>query len=163
MGIKINFSGIEVTVGSADEAAALLRQLADKPSVAADNNNVRKLREPREYVAERNVIKPRGSRLPVGFELVGEPNEHFSSEHQMIFDFLNAIAQADEDGIGQEEMMKAIKVEHPKGIGGRSVRINNWLLRKGFELEDVYETRKTATGRVWRSRRRIQEAIGELI
>lgn len=136
MAIRLTIRGIEITVSSTAEAAALIREMTEAPAP--------KIGRPR--------IKPR-------------PQELFpdtpSADHQLAHDFLFRIASAEAKGISTEEVMKVLKVDTGKGVGGRCVRINNILAKLGFtDPSEIYRNPRLADGnRVWRSGPKIAEAL----
>ena len=135
MSIRINFRGIELTVSSPSEAAAVARELAEQP--VPKLQRVRVIEEPTLFAGP-------------------EPDE------QRAVGLLELIKNAPNGGPGVDDLMKVLQVDSPKGIGGRMVRINNILLRAGMKPEDAYRNPKTADGRVWKPGTRIQEAIDRL-
>jgi hypothetical protein len=138
MAIKINYQGIEVTLPSTGEAADLLRKLTE---TTPPKTGPRIGRPPK---------------IPENIQLF----EATPSRVQILTNnFLMAIASADADGPTTEEIMSAVDVTAGRGIGGRLVRINNFLLKAGLNPKDVYDNRKTSEGRVWRAGPRLIDAI----
>jgi len=135
MPFKLNFRGIEVTANSVSEAAALLRELAE-PSGA-------KIGRPPKPPSPLDMFAP-------------------PKDTDIAVAFLRAIAKAGTQGAVAEDLMPLLKVKGPKGIGGRSVRINNMITKAGFKLEDVYDNARTAEGRFWRPGPSISAAINAL-
>lgn len=134
MAIKLKFRGIDVTTSSAAEAAELLRELTatTKPAI-------------------KRSISPDDDSPKNGFDV-----------EQACFNFLTIISRADRHGTTAEDLMSALHVIHPKGIGGRTARINGFLSNLGFAPHEVYDNSRTAEGRFWKPGRRLAEVIGVL-
>lgn len=137
MAIKLNVRGIEITVSTTAEAAALIRDLTEaQPS---------KIGRPK---AEERAA-----------DLFSGP----TADEKMAHSFLSTIAVSGSQGVPTEDIMKVLEVDAGRGIGGRCVKINNLLSRLGFnDPKEVYVNPKLAAGRVWRPGPRIHEAIERL-
>lgn len=135
MAIKVNFRGIEFTVNTAGEAAALARELIDEPQP--------KLGRP--AVKDNDLF----------------PETAAAKENAIAVNFLNAIIN-NGAGADSKQIAAAIGVSHPKGIGGRAAKINSMLSNLGFNPDDVYSNTKTLDGRIWKPRQRIGEALEKL-
>lgn len=136
MAIKINIRGIDIVVSTAAEAAAVVREFTEQPTS--------KIGRPKLRFRSRNT------------EVNG------SDEENIILGFLTTITNAGPRGVMADDLMKVLHVEHPKGVGGRSARINTQLKKLGFKPDDVYTTFRKAEGRVWKPRGKISEAIEAL-
>src|SRR5438552_1843788 len=104
MSIKINFNGIDITVSTADEAAAVARKLAG------------------------TVDAPRGRPKSAKPDA---PTNGFDVGMSAL-EFLRAIKVADSDGATSDPIGKALRVKHPKGIGSRSGMVNELLTSLGY-------------------------------
>lgn len=134
MAYRINIKGIDITASTAAEAAALVRELTE------------------QYAPK--VGRPRLIERPdAGAGINGK---------EIALAFLTTIANAGPRGAEAEELMKVLRVSHPKGVGGRSVRIINILSKLGFAQIDVYDNTRTAEGRFWKPRAKLHEAIAAL-
>jgi hypothetical protein len=143
MSIKINFHGIEVTASSSAEAVELLRKLTEMPAVAFSTTG-------------RTLGRPRKHPLPNGL-FDNAPTEEQKLAHAL-FITLNRI-----DDPKIEDIMEAVEVNSAKGVGGRLVRINNFLAREGFNPKDVYEYRKNTDGsREWVHGPKLEEALQKI-
>lgn len=87
-----------------------------------------------------------------GIPKVGRPRiERLINGEDTTLAFMNALASAGPSGAEAADLMKALKVDNAKGIGGRSVKINNALLKLGFQPDHVYHNPRTADGnRYWK-------------
>ena len=134
MSFKFNFQGIDISTSSAAEAAALVRELtAQQP--------------------------PKVGRPPKNPGLFEDAPANEGDTPAVALSFLTAITKANGDGASAEDLMKVLNVEHSKGIGGRSVRINNLLRKLKFEPEEVYTSERLPEGRFWKAGARVDEAI----
>lgn len=137
MGFKFNVRGIDIVASSAAEAAALVRELTEQPT-------------------------PRIGRPLKNPGLFGEAFQAPSAENDTVavaVSFLTAITKANGEGASAEELMKVLEVDHSKGIGGRSVRINNLLRKYKLEPEEVYTTERKPEGRFWKPGPKLDEAL----
>lgn len=137
--IKVTIRGIDVTVSSTAEAAALIRDFT--------GSTESKAALPSE---DRPRIKLR-PRKPTPAEA-------------MTRDFLFRLASSSGTDVPTEEIMKILKVDTGRAVGGRCVKINNILARLGFDdTDEIYTNPRLAeVGRVWRPGPRIQEALEKL-
>ena len=137
MSFKINVRGIEIIASSASEAAALVRELTEQPTP--------------------KIGRP--LKAPGLFDVT--PTEE-NNTAAVATSFLTAITHANGEGASAEDLMKVLNVDHSKGIGGRSVRINNLLRRLKFDPEDVYKSERLPEGRFWKPGPKVDEAIQSL-
>jgi hypothetical protein len=130
MTLKFIVHGIEVTATNAEEAAKLIKALAGEtaPSPLRQRERVERPRETR-------ASKLRRVRL---FVLTTATVR-----------FLETIKQAGNSGIRAETLMEPLRADHPKGIGSRVAKINEYLGKLGFDPEQVYSNPRTAEGRLW--------------
>ena len=133
MTIKINIRGIDIVVSTPAEAAAIVREFTEQPAA--------KVGRPKLNLRSRHT------------QIDG------ADEEDIVLGFLTTIANAGPRGVMADDLMKVLNVEKPKGLGGRSARINNQLSDLGFKPSDVYDTVRKAEGRIWKSRAKIGEAI----
>lgn len=78
------------------------------------------------------------------------------------FELLTAIRKAGTRGLTADEVAKILKVKHPKGVGPRSLMVNNTLAQLGFVHDQVYNNDRTAQGRIWTAREKLNDALETL-
>lgn len=127
--IRININGHDVFVSTAAEAAAVLREVA---------------------VAE--VPK-------VGRPKLNLPHKNGAEGINNALDFLTAVSAGGGEGADSAHVMKALKTDQPKGVGGRLVKVNNVLIRLGFPPNEVYRKVRTPDGKRWKQGLRTLQAI----
>lgn len=135
--IKINVRGLEVSVSSPGEAAALIRELTEPATP-----KIGRPPKAEQYAFFHDAIRP--------------------AEDRVAIEFLQVLESAPPAGPSIEEIMRAVGVTTGRGIGGRMVRINNILLRAGFEPIEVYQNPKGSEGRKWTAGPKLQEALLKL-
>jgi hypothetical protein len=147
MSIKFTVKGLDISVSSAAEAAALIRELADESSTQR--------RTPTKPRAQRTgQFKSRNRQLPL--ESPGANGFHVA---KMASEFLTAIDRGPEGGIDGEAMAKVLGVAHGKGIGSRAAAINILLRQLGFSRTEVYQNDRTSVGRLWKPGPKLDQAM----
>mgnify|MGYP001604638149 FL=1 len=74
--------------------------------------------------------------------------------------FLKTIDEAGDRGADSEQLVKALKLIGPKGIGGTSVPINSMLEKLGFKVRHVYDNSRNNEGkRFWTKGRMFNDAF----
>ena len=147
MSFRFTLSGIEFQCDTAEEAVALARKMAAS-SLAAKVENT-----PAKPVAKVNEgvpqAKPLQERLPikmlktVKFDATGT-----------LRTFLETLDEHALEGASGEVLSEALKLNHPKALGGRLALINQRIKELHYSPEEVYfMKRDSATGgkRVWYS------------
>jgi hypothetical protein len=137
--IKINFEGMDITVGNADDLAATVRAL-------------------------QGLKGQRATDTPAPRQMSLVPNDVSRDNTKVTIAFLESIVGAGDKGSEADQIMRAVGIDKPKALGGVSVRVNNVLLKHQFKPEDVYSNRRPTDGspRTWKSGHRIQEALESL-
>jgi hypothetical protein len=77
-------------------------------------------------------------------------------------EFLQAIKVAGPQGVGGKEIQTILHADHPKGVGGRMVRVNGYLRRLGFHsTEEIFDNPKDRklNARIWVPKEKIDAAI----
>ncbi|MEK6245006.1 MAG: hypothetical protein AABM33_10955 [Pseudomonadota bacterium] len=131
MSIRITYKGVEISVSNPMEAAAVARELGENPGAKIG----------RPLKSEEATAAPLEG---------GDP---------IVLAFLSAILKAGAEGATAETMMRVLSVDHPKGLGGRSVRVNNTLHKLRLSPEEVYTNARTPEGRLWKAGPKITEAL----
>ena len=173
MPFSIPYHGVVLTTNTADEAVdladAIRRRAVPKATVAVD------------LVAE-GVIKPlvppdKGAQIAqaemalevaptVGaIETTLAPAAPVRRDRlEMSLEFLEAIRDAQyKGGLETNEVIRILRIHHPKGIGGRSALINEQLERVGYpDPTEVYTNPKTPVGRFWLGGPKLEAAIQQL-
>jgi hypothetical protein len=134
MSIKISVNGFDVTVSNAVEAVAILRELAESTRTEKKGPG-------------RPKLKPRKP-------LDSEPDSDTGT-----LGFLTKVASGGRNGVMAEDLMAILGVTNPKGVGGRSVRVNNELKALGFNPNDVFRKERNAEGRIWKPGPKMDAAI----
>jgi hypothetical protein len=148
MSIKFTVKGLDISVSSAAEAAALIRELADESSPPR--------RTPIKARAQRTgQFKSRNRQLP----LPTSPQANGFHVAKMASEFLTAIDRGPEGGVDGEAMAKVLGVSHGKGIGSRAAAINILLRQLGFSRTEVYQNDRTSAGRLWKPGPKLDQAI----
>lgn len=75
------------------------------------------------------------------------------------FGFLSAIQDAGTQGAEVTQIMLALGVRHPKGVGSRTTIVDKCLMELGFTADSVFNNERGAEGRFWRPGPRLHEAI----
>jgi len=75
------------------------------------------------------------------------------------FKFLSAIRDAGQSGADSETMMKALGIDQPKALGGRSAIINRFIESTGHTQAQVYDNKRTSAGRFWKPRKHLGDVI----
>lgn len=149
MTLKFTVHGIEVTANDAAEAAALIRELASPSINSSASNTSPPTREPIRRIKLEG--RTTGSPRPIakdGFDVA-----------LATFRFLSKL-QTDEM-IGKEAnefLMDVLQSAHPKGIGVKLGRVNKYIRNIGFDPDHVYENPRTAEGRIWRGKSKLDAA-----
>jgi hypothetical protein len=77
--------------------------------------------------------------------------------------FLSAIRDAGTQGAEVTQIMHALGVRAPKGVGSRTTIVDKSLKEIGFTAEEVYDNERTSQGRFWRAGPRLFEAIDFIV
>lgn len=132
------------------ELAALVKQLRDDAAQS-------------KAAAQPAAPKPPGAPSPAAGEGSTPEFPAFSKFDKVVAaaNFLTAIQQRGARGTPSEVIQDVLGVpkDKPKGISGRTVQINSYLVSLGFNQEDVYRTERTSIGRVWGPGPKIAEAL----
>ena len=139
MSLKFTIKGVEVTATSAEEAAALIRALSADEQPRREKPKVNGFRS--HAVARR--VHPKG---------------RFNAATAAV-DVLAAINHGGKEGIMVDALMPLLHADHPKGVGARLAKINQFLSGLGFDVENVYMNPRTAEGRVWYAGKNIEQAL----
>ena len=177
MAIKFKFDGIEFEVSTPREAAQVLRELrrVNKPTpqfggIWGDFDQALSGGVSRVEIHDDRAIKARSAaiakdlraaqqtlKVETAAAIAAEANTRLA----MVLDFLTAMRGARR--MTAEQAGRALKINHPKGLGPRSMLINNVLLKHGFEPNQVYtNTERTSEGRIWVAGAKIDEAIAAI-
>ena len=73
--------------------------------------------------------------------------------------FLSCIHDAGSRGAEVGQVMHAMGVRHPKGVGSKTTIVDKCLMELGFTADSVYNNERGAEGRFWRPAPRLAEAI----
>jgi hypothetical protein len=73
--------------------------------------------------------------------------------------FLSCIRDTGSGGAEVNQIMHAMGVRHPKGVGSKSSIVDKCLMERGFSADSVYNNERSAEGRFWRPAPRLSEAI----
>lgn len=153
--ITINYQGIEITVSSPQEAAAVAKELALSQNAT-----------PNKPVSRGDVITATcQSYAPKISSPIQKPFtlSQPASETQQIADFLQAIVDAGEAGTTAEALMPILGTQSPKGLGGRMVRVNNIIEACGYDADAVYNNESRGIqGRIWRAGPMAEHVVGIL-
>ena len=72
---------------------------------------------------------------------------------KLSYAFLKAIVKATqegEEGASADDLMKALGITQPKALGGRTVKVRNFLAKIGFNPDEIYSNpRVVGEERVW--------------
>jgi hypothetical protein len=141
-GIKINVDGIELTVPTLDDAAELIRKIRGSQRATNISPRIDQRIEPTPPAVWEGAMLPMDDKTALDHAIA----------------FLSAIANAGANGADSPTMMKALHVDNAKGIGGRTVKINNLLTKIGFRPKEVYRNPRLPDGRVWKRASKFQDA-----
>jgi len=133
MSLKFIVQGIEVTATDAVEAAKLIRELAGQYAAASQAAPTQATPPAPSTERPRIKIRKRGPFIMTTAAVR----------------FLTAIKEAGNNGMRGADLMEPLRTDHPKGIGSRVAKINEYLTKLGFEPEQVYRNPRTAEGRLW--------------
>jgi hypothetical protein len=170
MAIKFKYDGIEFEVSTPREAAQVVRELRrvnrpaptfSPPSLAAVVEKAQRQREG----DVRHVFEQAAQNTQDAVLMFTKARAEASAEAErleMVLRFLTALQRAGRMNV--DEVGRVLKINHPKGLGPRSMLINNVLLQHGFEAEQVYSnTERNRDGsRVWASKAKLQDAISAI-
>jgi hypothetical protein len=149
MSIKFTVEGIDFTVDTAAEVAAIVRELRGLRRVAMKA-------APVETMA-KNAANAKAERES------NEPDAGFPNwAPGAALKFLTTIRDGGPNGVSAEPIMRALNASTPKAIGGRSAIINRLLRKHGFTPTHVYDNERTQKGRVWIPRKQLPNAISQL-
>ena len=73
--------------------------------------------------------------------------------------FLSCIHDAGSRGAEVGQVMHALGVRHPKGVGSKTTIVDKCLMELGFTADSVYNNERGTEGRFWRPAPRLSEAI----
>lgn len=107
-------------------------------------------------IVKRPIIPPR----PLPSAQASEGNGF--DPRAVTLELLEAIKAAGQRGVPSGSVQKIVHADHPKGVGGRMVRINGFLKTLGFDdTKHLFDNPRDrdSTGRVWKPKRDIDAAI----
>jgi hypothetical protein len=154
MPIKLSFRGIDFTVSSPMEAAALARELTEQPPAKRGRPPKKPERTP-----ATTARAPKQTNLTF---IAPTVNNISSQDRERTVMFLSAVNQSGPNGIHAEHLMPILGAKHIKGVGSRMGKVNAVLVRIGVKPGDAYENPRTAKGRVFKAGRAIQTALTAL-
>lgn len=76
-------------------------------------------------------------------------------------EFLQAIKNGGSQGVAARKIGRILRVEHPKGIGGRMGPIKKYLASIGFnDVDELFENPKSPLGgRIWKPKAKLDAAL----
>lgn len=174
MAIKFKFDGIEFEVSTPREAALVLREIrrTTRPTPSLLEKIGKAVKAQEQAVEERQAELLRNL-AQANKRIVGRGNAaadvaypaHITpgaDDHHDRLDMTHSflIAMRRTPRMNAEQVGKVLNINHPKGLGPRSMLINNVLREHGLEPDDVYtNTERTAEGRVWKAGEKLEDAI----
>ena len=142
MAISFKIGEIEFTVSTAAEAKSVVREFGSNENKPSKSSN----------------LNGSGERSEVAFKEGVDPEIVLRSKR-----FLTAIRNAPSGGAESKAIMEALRVEHPKGVGAKSVAINKLLTNLGYNQHAVYRSvKRPKHPRRWRAGPSINTVISEL-
>jgi hypothetical protein len=174
MAIRFKYDGIEFEVSTPKEAAQVVRELRRHQPLEAFTNPYARLtvqrkidlsepasgeaRQFRHYEASKEPVAKVRESIAALEESVRNAVQETTDRVTMTHTFLTALRV--KPVMNAQEVGAVLKINHPKGLGPRSMLINNTLLRFGFDPETVYtNSERSAQGRVWKAGPKLDEAI----
>jgi hypothetical protein len=92
------------------------------------------------------------------------PDNIIAPEHvSLAAAFLNALSDFGPSGGATERIQKALGVATSKAVGSRMATVNRVLETLGFKPHEIYSNTKTANGRVWKSGKKLGEALDKIV
>lgn len=143
MAIKFVVKGIPVEADSAAEAWELIRL-----------GNGTKPQEP----SYSEPLEPPAIRHRSRLSLKSKKKNGFDIRSVTVA-FLSKIVESGREGAVADNLMEIVGARHPKGIGSKSVAINEFLENLGFDPENVYDNPRTAAGRIWKPGPKLLDAL----
>jgi hypothetical protein len=137
--IKLTIKGVAVEVSSPEDAMRMIELSQETGQTRPANGSGASQANPGTPAHDPSAADPQAIRIAI--------------------DFLKAIQNGGQGGIGTEKIISALGVPHGRAIGGRLAIINRLLEERQFSKGQVYSNKKTANGRVWKSRKGIEAAI----
>lgn len=158
MSTKFTFKGIEFSVPT-EELGEALRQLKILGSSLET--------EPRR---QASLLPGEGLRLtPPPKHVLYAPRLSSDTsdgpvDASVVLQFLQIIVDHQTSGGAPiEAVMRALGANHPKGVGSKTAKVNEFLIRLGFEVDSVYMNPRDNLGmRAWKAGPKIDEAIKRL-
>jgi hypothetical protein len=148
---KFTFEGTPFEAETAAALAELYREVTAGTAVASGRSGAftAKNRPEKQQKTQRTISKESETEFP---EWVPDSS----------LKFLTAVANAGPHGADSETMMKALGINKPKALGGRSAMINRLIEDTGWPQSQVYDNRRTSAGRFWKARKHLPDALTEI-
>lgn len=162
--LKIKFQGIEIIADTVAEAAALTRELAGQRQGGGVSVQPSPPPEARLIAASGRLGSSAtpASAMPTMSAPPSRPQYADVTALRATYRFLGALAAGPVGGTSLREVMRALGVEHPKGVGSKMAAVNKTLEGAVTKASDAYVTQRTADGRIWRPGRKFAEAFAQV-
>ena len=145
---------VEIELSDPDQAVSIARDLSGLASAPVA------LTRPRIKPRLHRGDAPRGEDVAAGY--VPNIPGHLVSRYKTALRFLEAIRDAGDTGLSPQKLGELLGISDLRGIGGNTAKINRVLKTIGHEHRYVYSNIRTAEGRTWTPKSRINDAIASL-